>query len=63
VDALCPLALAARMSLAQMTVAWVLAHPAIAAPIIGASRPEQLDDVLAAADRGSIPSSGRDSTS
>jgi aryl-alcohol dehydrogenase-like predicted oxidoreductase len=30
----------------------VLAHPAVTAPIIGASRPEQLDDVLAAADKG-----------
>ncbi len=27
-------------------------HPAITAPIIGASRPEQLDDVLAADDKG-----------
>src|SRR5216683_1348145 len=47
-----PLAAAAGMSMAQMAVAWVLAHPAITAPIIGASRPEQLDDVLAAADKG-----------
>ena len=37
--------------MAQLAVAWVLAHPAITAPIIGASRPEQLDDVLAAADK------------
>jgi len=52
VEALRPLAAAAGMSMAQMAVAWVLAHPAITAPIIGASRPEQLDDVLAAADKG-----------
>lgn len=32
----------------QMALRWVLAHPAITAPIIGASRPEQLDDSLAA---------------
>ena len=32
------------MSLAPMAVAWVLANPAITSPIIGASRPEQLDD-------------------
>ena len=51
-EALRPLAAAAGMSMAQMAVAWVLAHPAITAPIIGASRPEQLDDVLAAADKG-----------
>jgi aryl-alcohol dehydrogenase-like predicted oxidoreductase len=52
VEALRPLAAAAGMSMAQMAVAWVLAHPAVTAPIIGASRPEQLDDVLAAADKG-----------
>ncbi len=46
VEALRPLAAAAGMSLTQVAVAWVLAHPAITAPIIGASRPEQLDDVL-----------------
>jgi len=51
VDELRPLAAAAGMSMAQMAVAWVLAHPAVTSPIIGASRPEQLDDVLAAADK------------
>jgi len=34
-----------------MAVSWVLANPAITAPIIGASRPEQLDDLLLALDR------------
>jgi aryl-alcohol dehydrogenase-like predicted oxidoreductase len=34
----------------QLAVAWVLSHPAIAAPIVGASRPEQLDEALAAVD-------------
>jgi aryl-alcohol dehydrogenase-like predicted oxidoreductase len=52
VEELRPLAAAAGMSVAQMAVAWVLTHPAITAPIIGASRPDQLDDVLAAADKG-----------
>jgi 1-deoxyxylulose-5-phosphate synthase len=52
VEALRPLAAGAGMSMVQLAVAWVLAHPAITAPIIGASRPEQLDDVLAAADKG-----------
>ena len=47
-----PLAAAAGMTMAQMAVAWILAHPAITGPIIGASRPDQLDDVLAAADKG-----------
>jgi len=31
-------------------VAWVLANPTITSPIIGASRPEQLDQTLAALD-------------
>ncbi len=51
VDALRPLADAAGLSLTQMAVAWVLAHPAITSPIIGASRPDQLDDPLAAVDK------------
>jgi aryl-alcohol dehydrogenase (NADP+) len=34
--------------LAQLAVAWVLNQPAITAPIVGASKPEQLDDTLAA---------------
>ena len=38
------------MSLVTLAVAWVLANPAITAPIIGASRPEQLDASLAAAE-------------
>jgi aryl-alcohol dehydrogenase (NADP+) len=45
---LTPLAEQAGMSMAQMAVAWVLANPAITSPIIGASRPEQLDDSLRA---------------
>ena len=52
VEALRPLAAEAGMSLTRMAVAWVLAHPAVTAPIIGASRPEQLDDVLPAAEKG-----------
>ena len=52
VEALRPLAAAAGMSMAQMAVAWVLAHPAITSAIVGASRPDQLDDVLAAVDKG-----------
>jgi len=52
VDALRPLAAEAGMSMAQMAVAWVLANSVITAPIVGASRPEQLDDALAAVDKG-----------
>ncbi len=50
VEALRPLAAAAGISLTRLAVAWVLAHPAVTAPIVGASRPEQLDDVLPAAE-------------
>src|SRR5262245_26715574 len=52
VEALRPLAAEAGLSPVQLAVAWVLAHPAITAPIIGASRPEQLDEVLPALDKG-----------
>ena len=54
VDALKGVAAEAGMSMATMSVGWVLANPAITAPIVGASRPEQLADSLAAADK-SIP--------
>ncbi|MCU1491202.1 MAG: Aryl-alcohol dehydrogenase, partial [Acidimicrobiaceae bacterium] len=40
----------AGLPLVTLAVAWVLANPAITAPIIGASRPEQLDASLAAAE-------------
>ena len=39
----------AGIPLATLAVAWVLAQPAITAPLLGASRPEQLDATLAAA--------------
>ncbi len=42
------LASEAGMSLPQLAVAWCLAQPAITSPIIGASKPEQLDAPLAA---------------
>src|SRR5256712_3149753 len=44
VEALPPLAAGARMSMGQMAVTLVLENPVITAPIIRASRPEQLDD-------------------
>ena len=55
VEALRPLARDAGLSPAQLALAWTLAEPAITAPIIGASRPEQLDDVLPAAEKGIDP--------
>ena len=36
-------------SLVQVAVAWVLAQPGITAAIVGASRPDQVDDSLSAA--------------
>jgi 1-deoxyxylulose-5-phosphate synthase len=41
--------------LATLAIRWVLSNPAITAPIIGASRPEQLVDSLAAAEQGPLP--------
>jgi aryl-alcohol dehydrogenase-like predicted oxidoreductase len=40
--------LPANRSLVQTAIAWVLAQPGISAAIVGASRPEQLDETLAA---------------
>jgi len=48
VDVLRGLADQSGVSLVTLSVAWVLANPAITAPIIGASRPEQLEASLAA---------------
>jgi len=48
VDAIRPLAGEAGMTMAQLAVAWVLANPTVTSPIVGATRPEQLDDALAA---------------
>jgi aryl-alcohol dehydrogenase-like predicted oxidoreductase len=50
VEALSRIAQQAGVSLVTLSVAWVLANQAITAPIIGASRPGQLDDSLAAVD-------------
>jgi aryl-alcohol dehydrogenase (NADP+) len=51
VEALRPLAAAAGLSLTRLALAWVLAEPAITAPIVGASRPDQLDDAIAATEK------------
>jgi len=50
VDAFQQIAKDAGMKPATLAVAWVLQQPAVTAPIIGASRPDQLDDTLAAID-------------
>jgi aryl-alcohol dehydrogenase (NADP+) len=51
VEALRPLAAEAGWSLTTQALAWTLAEPAITAPIVGASRPEQLDDAIAAVEK------------
>ena len=50
VDALAAIAAEAGVALATLAVAWTLRHPAITAPIIGASRAAQLDATVAAVD-------------
>ena len=48
VDQLAKIADEAGIPLPTLAVAWTLRHPAITAPIVGASRPEQLDATIAA---------------
>jgi len=48
VEALRTIAARENLELATLALAWVLAHPAITSPIIGASRAEQLEATLAA---------------
>ena len=48
VERLKPLAAEAGVSMAQFALAWVLREPNVASAIIGASRPEQIDDNAAA---------------
>ena len=43
------------VTLVTLSVAWVLANPAVTAPIIGASRPEQLEASLAASEFAMSP--------
>jgi aryl-alcohol dehydrogenase (NADP+) len=50
VEVLRQLAEKAGVSLVTLAVAWVLANEAVTAPIVGASRPDQLDASLAAAE-------------
>ena len=50
VDELVKIAGDAGIPLPTLAVAWTLRHPAITAPIVGASRPEQLDATIAGVD-------------
>ncbi|MEE3129003.1 MAG: aldo/keto reductase family protein [Actinomycetota bacterium] len=49
VQRLRPLADEAGLSMAQLAVAWVLQNPNVASALVGASRPEQVEDNVAAA--------------
>jgi aryl-alcohol dehydrogenase-like predicted oxidoreductase len=42
------------ISMATLAISWVLSNPAVTSPIVGASRPEQLADCLAAAEKGPL---------
>jgi aryl-alcohol dehydrogenase (NADP+) len=46
VDALKPLAAQAGITLAHLAVGWVLANQVITSPIVGATKPSQLDDAI-----------------
>ena len=48
VDRISEIAQARGVKNAQVALAWILAKPGVSAPIIGASKPYQLDDALAA---------------
>jgi aryl-alcohol dehydrogenase-like predicted oxidoreductase len=50
VESLSKLADQAGVPLVTLSMAWVLSNPAITAPLLGASKPEQLDQSLAAVD-------------
>ncbi len=55
VQRLVPLAHEAGCTLAQLSLAWCLRDPGISAVIVGATRPEQIDDNAVAADLDVAP--------
>jgi aryl-alcohol dehydrogenase-like predicted oxidoreductase len=55
VQRLKPLAAQAGLSLPQFALAWVLREPNVASAIVGASRPSQVDDNVAASDASVDP--------
>ncbi len=52
VDEIVSLADEASITPARLAVGWILAQPFVTAPIVGATRPDQLDDAVAAVDKG-----------
>ena len=55
VQKLKPIAAEAGLSLAQFSLAWVLREPNVASAIVGASRPEQLDENVGAVSKAVDP--------
>ena len=55
VEGLSALAQAHDLSVAQLSLAWMIANPVITAPIVGATRAAQLDETLAVADKPLAP--------
>lgn len=51
VEQLRPLAVAAGVSLAHLAIGWMLSKPFVTSPIVGATRPEQLEDALYAVEK------------
>jgi aryl-alcohol dehydrogenase-like predicted oxidoreductase len=50
VEAVAKIAESRGVSRAQVALAWVLRQPAVTAPIVGATKPQHLEDAIAAAD-------------
>src|SRR6201999_1588910 len=48
IDAMIPIAEAKGVSVAQIAIAWLRPQPVVSTVIIGAKRPDQLDDNIAA---------------
>jgi aryl-alcohol dehydrogenase-like predicted oxidoreductase len=55
VDGLSALAREHDLSVAQLSLAWMIANPVVTAPIVGATRAAQLDETLAVADKPLSP--------
>jgi aryl-alcohol dehydrogenase-like predicted oxidoreductase len=51
VEHIVQLAREAGMTSTELAIAWVLSNPAVTTPILGASRPEQLAQSVAASDK------------
>lgn len=50
IDAVARIAAERGVSRAQIALAWVSKHPAVSAPIVGATKPEHLTDAIASLD-------------